>query len=75
MDIKKLLDEMSLDEKIGQLNQYTVDYFLDTNAQIITGPNQEKLNRNIKHAGSLLNCFNTTFSYLGSVYMLFTFLT
>lgn len=59
MDIKKLLNEMSLDEKIGQLNQYTVDFFLDTNPNIVTGPEREKLNRKIIHAGSLLNCFDT----------------
>lgn len=59
MDINKLLREMTLEEKIGQLNQYTVDYFLDTEALIVTGPNHKKDGKTIKYAGSLLNCFNT----------------
>ena len=35
MDIKKLLNEMTLDEKIGQLNQYTVNYFTDAKSLIV----------------------------------------
>lgn len=59
MDIKKLLNEMTLDEKIGQLNQYTVNYFTDAKSLIVTGVEQQKAGKNIKYAGSLLNCFNT----------------
>ena len=60
MDVLKLLNSMSLDEKIGELNQFTIDYYLDQTSTIVTGPNQYKQKGDVKYIGSLLNCFNTS---------------
>ena len=37
VDIDKLIKNMTVDEKIGQLNQITSNYFGDTNEEL-TGP-------------------------------------
>ncbi len=55
-DLKKLLEKMSLRDKIGQLTQYNANLFLDTQAQI-TGP-QAKLGlteEDLSRVGSVLN--------------------
>lgn len=55
-DLKNLLAEMSLQDKIGQLTQYNANLFLDTQAQI-TGP-QAKLGlteEDLARVGSVLN--------------------
>jgi len=56
VDLKKLLDGMTLDEKIGQLTQYTADVFGSSGGDV-TGP-RTQLNlteENIRHVGSVLN--------------------
>lgn len=56
MNLKKLLDSMTVDEKIGQLTQYNANLFLNTGAEI-TGP-QAKLaitEENLQTVGSVLN--------------------
>ena len=55
MDINKLLQSMSLDEKIGELNQLTVEYYLNKTNTIVTGPEIEKRKNRIKNIGSILN--------------------
>ncbi len=56
MDLKKLLDQMTFDEKVGQLAQYNANVLQDTSADI-TGPRthlgltKEQLN----YVGSVLN--------------------
>ena len=55
-DMKQLLAQMTMDEKIGQLMQYNASLFLDTSADI-TGP-MVSLNltkEQVKNVGSVLN--------------------
>ncbi len=55
-DIEKILSQMTLDEKIGQLMQYNGRLFLDTAAEI-TGPMEELglTEEQLDRTGSVLN--------------------
>lgn len=55
-DIKKLLENMTLDEKIGQLTQYNANIILDTSADV-TGPRLQSglSEEQIASIGSVLN--------------------
>lgn len=55
-DIKKILSQMTLEEKIGQLMQYNGSLFLETEAEI-TGPLAELglTAEQLNHVGSVLN--------------------
>lgn len=56
VDIKSLLQRMTIDEKIGQLTQYNANVIMDTSADV-TGP-RLKLglsDEQINHIGSVLN--------------------
>ena len=59
INIDKLLKEMTIDEKIGQLIQLTSNYFGDAEAAV-TGPwaNLGLSNEDLKAIGSCLNCHN-----------------
>ncbi len=56
MDIKKLLSQMTLDEKIGQLAQYNANLFANSDAEI-TGPMADLglTKEELKYVGSVLN--------------------
>ena len=56
-DILKLLNEMTLDEKIGQMVQVAGDIFLEDDINVTTGPlkNLELSNEKLYHVGSILN--------------------
>lgn len=56
IDLKKLLSEMTLQEKIGQLMQYNANLFAETDAEI-TGPMTQLglTAEQIKYVGSTLN--------------------
>lgn len=58
-DLKKLLEQMTLEEKIGQLGQYNANLFIQSGADI-TGPlTQAGLSEeDLKHVGSILNFKN-----------------
>ena len=58
-DIQKILSQMTLDEKIGQLGQYNASLFDDTQTNI-TGPLTQLglTEEDLKHVGSVLNCFD-----------------
>ena len=55
-DIQKLLAQMTLEEKIGQLMQYNGNVFMDTSAEI-TGPMQQfgLTEADLGRIGSVLN--------------------
>lgn len=57
MDIEKLLSEMSLEEKLGQLTQLNAVFFKHDNEADITGPvqNLHITENDISYAGSTLN--------------------
>ncbi len=56
VDIQKLLEQMTLDEKIGQLTQYEANV-LGCDGGDVTGPRTELdlTEENIRHVGSVLN--------------------
>ncbi len=56
MDIQKLLAQMTVDEKIGQLVQYNANLFADSDAEI-TGPMADLglTKEELKYVGSVLN--------------------
>lgn len=56
MDIKKLISQMTIEEKIGQLTQYNANLFIDGGADI-TGPlNNVGLKKDdLKNVGNVLN--------------------
>lgn len=56
-DILELLDEMTLDEKIGQMVQVAGDIFLEDDINVTTGPlkNLELSNEKLYQVGSILN--------------------
>lgn len=56
MDLKRLIDNMSVHQKIGQLTQYNAKVFLDTTAEI-TGPMQKLglTEKDLSAVGSVLN--------------------
>lgn len=55
-DIKKLLEQMTIDEKIGQLVQYNANVMMDTSADV-TGPRLKSglSDEQINNIGSVLN--------------------
>ena len=55
-DIKKLLEQMTIDEKIGQLVQYNANVMMDTSADV-TGPRLKSglSDEQIRNIGSVLN--------------------
>ena len=56
IDIKKLLEQMTIDEKIGQLAQYNANIMMDTSADV-TGPRLKSRlsDEQINSIGSVLN--------------------
>jgi len=56
VDIKKLLEQMTIEEKIGQLVQYNANIIMDTSADV-TGPrlNSGLSDEQINNIGSVLN--------------------
>lgn len=58
-DLKQLLQQMSIEEKIGQLTQYNANLFIESDADI-TGPmsNMGLTSEDLKHVGSVLNFSN-----------------
>lgn len=55
-DIKKLLEQMTIEEKIGQLVQYNANVMMDTSADV-TGPRLKSglSDEQINNIGSVLN--------------------
>lgn len=58
-DIQKILNQMTIEEKIGQLGQYNANLF-DATQTNITGPMVQMglTKENLKSVGSVLNCFD-----------------
>ena len=56
IDLKKLISQMTLDEKLGQLAQYNANVLMDTSADI-TGPRTELglSKEQLNYVGSVLN--------------------
>lgn len=65
MDIKKLIDEMSLEDKLGQLSQYAVGCIIDSNGAPLTGPESV-----LELTTSEYNAVGSVFSYKGAGIML-----
>ncbi len=55
-DIKKLLDSMTIREKIGQLSQYNANLFIDTDAAVTGDMNRRGVKEeDLKYVGHVLN--------------------
>ena len=65
MDIKQLLGEMSLEDKLGQLSQYAVGCMIDSNGAPLTGPESV-----LELTDSEYNAVGSVFSYKGAGVML-----
>lgn len=71
-EIKKLLEDMTLPEKVGQMMQLMGAFYMEDLEQVLTGPNEEmKLKKqDIGLAGSILNTYGEdTLKELQTSYM------